>query len=424
MSAPKDILLISYVFPPYPGIGGRRWAKFARELANAGHRVHVICAENPGNEISLWQNDVQHKNIFVHPLPARYPHILLTQPRTILQKLRYRYWRAVFTRRSKGVIYERTLLWKKQLSEKANAIIFAHPVSTIIVTGPPFHLLHHALAIKAQHPQIKLITDLRDPWTDNQSFMGFKDMEASRRAYEEALERDVYQQSDLILTVSDHMSDLVRRKIPGQGEKVHTLINGYDPQEVHIVATEASTGKKEKLDFVYAGSLYPNLEYIFIPFADYLVKLREQKPEQYKKLSFRFFGNAAVEMKRLIEARKLSDVVQFNGWIPRAQLNTELSKADGCLLFFAPDHAFSMNTKLFEYLAHRKPVVLFSNPGETPDFLVRHQLGAVITPENFDATLNELLNKFFQGQISINRDFDLTRFSIPEIAKELLGLIH
>ncbi len=70
------ILLACYTFPPALGIGGRRWAKYAKGLAQAGHHVHVLCAEAvPGRAGSSWTEDVKHDRIHLYPLPRRYPKV-------------------------------------------------------------------------------------------------------------------------------------------------------------------------------------------------------------------------------------------------------------------------------------------------------------------------------------------------------------
>ena len=69
----KHILLASYVFPPYPDIGSRRWAKFAKYLARDGFNVHVVAARNPFKEQSLWTADIKHENIYLHYLPPFFP---------------------------------------------------------------------------------------------------------------------------------------------------------------------------------------------------------------------------------------------------------------------------------------------------------------------------------------------------------------
>ena len=70
----EPILIICHSFPPNSGIGGRRWAKFAKELAHRGYTVHVIRNSTTARvRTSLWTNDVKNPNIIAHPLPDRYP---------------------------------------------------------------------------------------------------------------------------------------------------------------------------------------------------------------------------------------------------------------------------------------------------------------------------------------------------------------
>ncbi|HLG02078.1 MAG TPA: glycosyltransferase, partial [Bacteroidia bacterium] len=289
------ILLISYVFPPFPGVGGRRWAKFARYLADAGHEVHLICAKNILKDQSAWTHDVLHPGIFLYPLPARYPSILLQQPATFFEKLLYKFWQTIFMLVSNGSIFERALFWKKQLHKKAIDLIQSKRIETVIVSGPPFHLLHHAVAIKEKMNNLHVIVDLRDPWTDNKDFFGFSRMSKSRLAYEQKLERETMLGADAILTVASKMSEALVKKYPAVKGKVFTLINGFDPREVTTTQFEGEMVRSEKMRFVYAGSLYPNLEYVFIPFAEYLVRLRKKDPHLYSKLVFDFYGSAAVE---------------------------------------------------------------------------------------------------------------------------------
>jgi hypothetical protein len=38
----KNILLVSFVFPPSNDVGGRRWSKFAEALYEKGYNIHLI----------------------------------------------------------------------------------------------------------------------------------------------------------------------------------------------------------------------------------------------------------------------------------------------------------------------------------------------------------------------------------------------
>ena len=81
MSQYGPILLICHGFPPVRGIGGRRWAKFAKELARRGYTVHVIrSAGSKGRMDSLWSEDTRHEGIVHHPLPHAYPAVMTKRP--------------------------------------------------------------------------------------------------------------------------------------------------------------------------------------------------------------------------------------------------------------------------------------------------------------------------------------------------------
>ena len=48
--------IVSYTFPPSKEIGGRRWAKFSLNLANMGHEMTIICADN-STDVSWYEKE-------------------------------------------------------------------------------------------------------------------------------------------------------------------------------------------------------------------------------------------------------------------------------------------------------------------------------------------------------------------------------
>src|SRR6185312_8702248 len=75
-SGNPSVLIICTAFPPFPGIGGRRWAKFAKYFAKNGVNCHVINAVNYSKNVSLWNKDVESPNIVIHPLKFRFQYWL------------------------------------------------------------------------------------------------------------------------------------------------------------------------------------------------------------------------------------------------------------------------------------------------------------------------------------------------------------
>ena len=59
----NKILIVCYSFPPHPGIGGRRWAKFSKSLSLKGYDIFVVGAKNIYDEASSWSKDVDEEKI-------------------------------------------------------------------------------------------------------------------------------------------------------------------------------------------------------------------------------------------------------------------------------------------------------------------------------------------------------------------------
>ena len=166
MRAGEPLLLISHTFPPYKGIGGRRWAKFAKALARMGHPVHVI--HSAGAEAlkgSLWTEDIAQPGITVQPLPHRYPTVLFKRPLTsLMEKVSYRLWKMILPRITKGNWLDQSILWRTQLLREAGSLIEQHGIRWMLITGAPFRLFHYGVELKRRHG-VQLLCDLRDPWT-------------------------------------------------------------------------------------------------------------------------------------------------------------------------------------------------------------------------------------------------------------------
>src|SRR5690606_940876 len=163
MEPGEPVLLICNWFPPNAGIGGRRWAKFAKELARRGYPVHVIRSTGtPQNLHSLWTRDVQHPNIMHYPMPARHPAVMTRWPLTSLQdKLLYRFWLRVLPLLTKGNYYDLGCLSRKPMLKLATQQIQEHDIKHVIVTGAPFSLMAYAAELKMKFPQIHLTADFR-----------------------------------------------------------------------------------------------------------------------------------------------------------------------------------------------------------------------------------------------------------------------
>ena len=69
------------MFPPSPGIGGRRWVKFAKYLIRDNYDIRVISAKSKfKNSLSNWNSDLQEIKHLVDYIPSGYPFYLGINP--------------------------------------------------------------------------------------------------------------------------------------------------------------------------------------------------------------------------------------------------------------------------------------------------------------------------------------------------------
>jgi hypothetical protein len=410
---PKTILLICHSFPPYPGIGGRRWAKFAKYLQRDGHTVKVIASQNPFKTSSEWSNDV--KGLDVTYLPFNYPSVLKKSTGlNLLDKIAYRLALAYVKTFGKGNYYDRSLFWKEQIIKAASEIIRKHQIKNVIVTCPPFHMAHHCLDLKTLFKDINLISDFRDLWTTDYSLSPLKHMSQQRQTYETSIEKEVLKSSDVVLTVSEEMVNEFRRIEPKAN--CHTLKNGFDEDDF-VGDSPVRKSTDGKINLVFTGTLYTNLDNLFVPLLDALKKMRMEFPDHYKKLSFHFYGSAPEKIRALCSGEKS---IKFYGTIPLKEVYRKISEADLCMLFLNDAYTFSLSTKFYEYVSQKKKIVLFSNQGKTADLIEQKDLGYWISPERtFDGLMN-LIELSKSGAIhEWKTTLNIYEYSVKTITKQL-----
>lgn len=334
---------------------------------------------------------------------------------SLMDKIRYRLWKIYFSLYSRGVIFERTMFWNKQLLKLASVIIENEKIENVIISIPPFRLATYALKLKEKFRGVNFIVDYRDPWTDNKSFHGFKDISDSRFIYEKELEGRVLCKADKIISVSEKMTEGLMARNLHQGEII-TIPNGYDPDDIQV--GKENLVKSEKIKIVYAGTLYSDLEYVVLPFITYLDKLKQTNKTLHDRFSFEFYGNLNKELKDKLKLANDGSISVF-GSVSLNEMQEKLSNCSCCMLITPPDYSVVFNTKFFEYLANRKPVLLFTYPCDASEFLVKNKLGFHINPDSLEKDMDTFFTTIDNVISGFNKDFDISRFSLPYLTSEL-----
>ena len=107
----KKLLIICYVYPPDKGVGGRRWSKFAKQLAKDGNKVFVITA-TPDEKGNFSTQDID--GVRVKRLKSPYPKILRYMKKMNLwHKIKYRLAWRYYENTRKGNIYDPSIDWDR-----------------------------------------------------------------------------------------------------------------------------------------------------------------------------------------------------------------------------------------------------------------------------------------------------------------------
>ena len=111
-----NVLIISHYFPPVPGVGGRRWAKFVKYLSRIdGIQVDVISGKNTVKDVSSsFEKELKGANFNHTVLPSNYPSYLefleFVKP-SLWGKIMFRVQLRTLKKRVKGNYWDFSVLW-------------------------------------------------------------------------------------------------------------------------------------------------------------------------------------------------------------------------------------------------------------------------------------------------------------------------
>ena len=187
----KRVVIVCFTFPPYPGIGGRRWAKFARCIHEKGNAIQVIAAVKNPESKSAWLRDTELYKDRIHFLPSGYPSILTMVPQNIWQRMLYRLALAyVKFRIREGNYFDPSSFFGPRVARKVEGFI-QQGYNNVIISCGPFRMTRELLQLKEKYPNVNFILDFRDPWANNKTAFGFQSIGEVRLQAEIQMEKEV-----------------------------------------------------------------------------------------------------------------------------------------------------------------------------------------------------------------------------------------
>ena len=355
----KHIILVNYDFPPNKGIGGRRWGKLAKEFAEQHCIVHVIKAEALSDtDKSVWSEEVNSRNIFVHALPRVYPQILLTQPSNFFEKLQYRKAFNAVKKKYKGTPYDISLGWETHLVPKLNELAKKHPIEWVFATGAPWDMLRVVAEWKKEHPAIKYWADFRDPWLNARNY-GMPFLSPEKKKEEENKAQSVLQNATVLsapaMQILEHFSSL--NLIDSTNNKFFHLKHFHSEPKL----TEQSFGfSSTEIIIEYGGEIYLDTEPFLEEMSKDLTKLRESNPALYERLQLNFHSTSFEKIQAVF---KHHPCVRISDSIGK-KIEDRIAQAHWCMILLADHNKDFFTTKYFEYQTLGTPYLYLGASGE------------------------------------------------------------
>jgi glycosyltransferase involved in cell wall biosynthesis len=425
----RNLLLVSYVFPPYGGITVQRALSFAKYLPQKGIQVTVLTAANAAAP-------VHDPGLLNHVPPEVHIERALTlEPPFYLRK---RLW-ALLDRRGaeptargsaspsglkrtikRVLMPDPQVLWKPLAVRAASRLIRTRRFDTVLVTAPPFSVFLIGNELKRRFPDIRLVSDFRDEWlrfylTD---FEFLNDEETRRRA--EAIECETIERSDLVLSVTKSSLAEIRGRYPEQEDRKFAVVpNGFDP-EAFPRAQRGWHGDAEQMLVTHIGTAYRTASPSF-----YLDAVDRLPEEIRSRIVTRFIGRIAETESRVFENRKSR--IEVLGFLPQAEALARLQETDYLLLTMTND--FSLPGKLFEYLASGKPVLALSPANGEVDRILQETRGGWCAAHDDAAGVTKMLVEAWARRTEMRDHFEpnwaaIRRYERSRLAGELAELLR
>jgi hypothetical protein len=372
---PGKTLILCYDFPPNQGIGGRRWAKLAKGLAQRGTDIIVLKADTlTGNVESAWTKDTLHTGIKVYSIPRNYPEILHQPSGSILGKLRFRYYQFLLRKKFRGTIFDLALCWEKDLIQQATDLIHKENIQNIIATGAPFNLLYQTSKLKTIFPKINCIIDYRDPWLTAVNY-GIPQLKYDDFLYEKYKQYSVFQAAEHVICPNPFMLDEIRKSGDQLNVKAafSVLPHFYDPDEIsqYLSIPRQNDGK---IRLVYGGTLYMGMEPYFKQLSEGLTLLKTKRNELYNQLEIELYSK---DSRFSVYFESHTSVVKLSAPIGNS-LFERLSQSDAAFIFLAHHNKHYQTTKFFEYLPFQKPFIYLGEQGYVAKFIRDEKLGYIL----------------------------------------------
>ncbi|OQX88829.1 hypothetical protein B6D60_01000 [candidate division KSB1 bacterium 4484_87] len=385
----KKVLFICYYFPPM-GMGGtQRAAKFVKYLPDFGWEPIVLTVKDVhyyATDATLL-DDIRGRKIIrtesLDPLRlwAKFKKSANVSGETTSrsQKISLQKILLFINRIVSGWLFipDARLLWLPFVLWHGVKIIKKEQIEVIFTTSPP-HSVHLAGILLKWLTGAKLIADFRDDWTGGESQLTPTIL---HRFINRLQEKAVLKTADRVIGMCDQLSRSLKRKSGEHfsDEKFLTITNGFDGDDFSGLL---DAPLYEKFTITHCGSVSRVSDPE--PFLRAIRQIFDEQPELKNKIKIQFFGSDIFgKLGQLLKMLELQEAIEPLQYLPHRKAIEQMMRSHVLLLtIIKRTDEEVITSKVFEYLATGKPILLVTSGGAVADLIRRTHRGIITNPND------------------------------------------
>tara|TARA_B100000902_G_scaffold288129_1_gene274299 strand:- start:140 stop:1417 length:1278 start_codon:yes stop_codon:yes gene_type:complete len=422
----KNVLIISYYWPPNTGSGVQRWLKFSKYLPLFNWRPIIVTPDNPYIELkdNKLESEISNK-VTVIKFPIWEPYSIKdkifgkqkkSQTSGLISKDNSFTNRLLNWIRGNFFIPDPKKYWIKPTVKSIKEILNKQKVDVIISSGPPHSMHLIALELKKVYNDLKWIADFRDPWTKLDILEDFNLNNRSRTLHQK-LELKVLTNADLVLTVGERWA---KDFIDLGAKNVKVITNGYDHDDF-------KNYKPTKTHKFIVGH-YGIMNHLRNPsnFWFALNKLCSENNDFDDKLEIRLSGN--IDNKIIDEIKShsfLKNKLVLLGFLNHKDVINEYANANLLLLLLFNSKSGEGNYpgKIFEYFASKKPILCFGPKESDVKNLLENNYGIYHAYQQQSNVIKNDILSLFNQEFEFN-DIEMDKYSRKYLTKNLVNILE
>lgn len=387
----KNILIICWDFPPNSGIGGRRWAKFAKALIRNGHQIQVIKSENlSSTSNSVWTKDIDFEKIHVTEIKINWAVKWLHDYKSKLKAIKIRVAKLYLSIIERGTVFDKAIGVKTELLNKAEEIINRKKIDVVIVTGAPFNLIYYTAFLKKKFPKLKFIVDYRDPWINSVNY-GMMHINESRRNEERRKQDFAFANIDIVTAPNKFLLEEIKASSNSkQFPKLISVEHFYDLDDIVKLKKREIEKEKENISVIYAGALYSDTDkYLSVLAAG----VKQFNSNSNAKIKLDLFTD---HRSNIFKDHGIDEYVRFSNNIGD-KIFERLSDYDYILILLSDHNKNFKTTKYYEFLPYKIPYLYVGPMGEVARSIQEDDIGIVVRSKESVSEIYTSSNKTYGG---------------------------